>query len=800
MKPITKALFACLCAANCPSVVAQQASTHDTALAIEEVVVTARKREESLQEIPESVSAMSSVELEMANIDQLNDIGGRIANLTLTTRADGYPNVTIRGVGSFGNTQGVGFFVDGVQIITDASSKMGDIERLEVLKGPQGTLYGGSNVGGAIKFITKRPDLEEKEGNVTVAVGDQDTRNFSGTVGMPIVKDRLALRIFGYHEEDDGFLKSGNPTRLNGQSNTRIPLPGGGTTDAFWPSNDVCNAPFATPDNCDIPNIALKWRSRPNEREENGARISVLANVTDDIEFFGTARYNESDMGANNWRFEDPRELTFSRERDLTFAGRLTRETYAGTWEFNWDAGPAVFTYLGSYTSFERFETSDLDISREVGFDLYRPEWTKFPTHEFRITSTEESPFEWLVGVYTSKKKNDWDTFANFYDTTSVLTGAPFGPGGAPLPPGPLNILDTVLGDTSLPPTLAQEQTVRIYFPFENRYREIQHIGAFVSTNFSFWDHWDLGLGFRADYWSSDTLDRDAGLYGTGVPFLEQSETEYLPKVSLSYTFDDGTLAYFTYAKGYEPGGYNLYDPFGVPLLNPFVEEEAASYELGVKTSLFNHTLDVNVAGFYIDYKDRQFEIQQQIAIGGIVENILNAGDSTQYGMEFDFRWQADEYLTVTGGAGWVESYFKKGSSVINVNSGVTPLGNDNFPPWINKYSYTLSGQYIRPIADNLTFNGRLDWLGKGPFWFNMENTARNPGWDVVNARLAVDIGERWTLGFNAENIFDEDYYVDGSIWPGDAVPGTPAPSFDPVIATLGQPRRLTVDLRARFW
>lgn len=783
----------------CPAA-AQQQETGGVSAHLEEVVVTARKREESIMEIPESVSSISGFEMEMANIDQINDIGARIPNLTLSTRADGYPNVTIRGVGSFGNTQGVGFFVDGVQVNTDASVKFGDVERMEVLKGPQGTLYGGSNVGGAIKLITKRPDLQEKDGYVTVIVGDQNTRNFQGSVNYPVIADRLAVRIFGYHEEDDGFLKASNSMRLNGQSNTHIPLPGGGTTDAFWPSNDVCNAPFATQDNCDIPNIALKWRSHPNERDENGIRISVLAQVTDDIEFFGTARYNETDAGANNWRVEDPEQLTFSHERDLTFAGRLERETYAGTWEFNWETGPVLLTYLGSYTDFQRYETTDLDVSREVGFDLYRPEWTHFPTHEFRITSTMEGPLKWLVGAYTSKKKNDWDTFANFYNTTSVLTGAPFGPGGTPLPPGALAILDTILGDMSLPPTLADEQTVRIFFPFENRYREIQHIGVFVNGSYEFMEKWELSLGFRADYWSSDTLDRNAGLYGTGVPYLKQSETEYLPKISLSYTFDDGALAYFTYAKGYEPGGYNLYNPVGVPLLNPFKEEEATSYELGVKGRAFDDSLEATLAAFYIDYKDRQFEIQQQIAIGGIVENIINAGDTRQYGLEFEFRWEPIDSLLISGGAGWVDAEFKEGSQVINVNSGVTALDEDNVPPWVNKYSYSLSGQYTRSIMDNVTMNARLDWLGKGPFWFNMENTAKNPGWDVVNLRVALDLGDTWTLGFNAENIFDEDYYVDGSIWPGDAIPGTPAPTFDPVIGTLGQPQRLSVDLRARFW
>ena len=798
MRLITVAILACLGIIDTSFVVAQEQepATHETYV-LEEIIVTARKREEFLQNIPESISAMSSFDLEMANIDQINDIGGRISNLTLTTRADGYPNVTIRGVGSFGNTQGVGFFVDGVQIVTDASSKFGDIERLEVLKGPQGTLYGGSNVGGAIKFVTKRPDLNEKVGNITVTLGDQSTRNFSGTVGTPIIDGRLAIRVFAYHEQDDGFLTASNPIRLNGESNIRIPLPGGGTTDAFWPSNDVCNALFATlpsyTADCHLPNVAEKWRSRPNEREESGVRLSMLAKITDNIEFFGSVRHNKWDVGNNNWRVEDPKQLTYSRERDLTFAGRHTRETNAGTWEVNWDIGSAVLTYLGSYTDTESYRTTDLDVTSEVGFDLYRPELTQFATHEFRAASTSEGPIDWIVGLFSSKKENDWDSFANFYNTTSVLTAIG-------LPPGDLAILDTILGDYSTAPSLADEQLVRIYFPFENRYREIKHLGIFLTVNYAFLDRWKLGAGIRADHWSSDTLDRDAGLYGTGVPYLKQSDTEYLPKISLSYTSDNGAMTYFTFAEGYEPGGYNLYDPLGTPLLNPFSKEKVNSYELGLKKSLFDDTVDINVAGFYIDYTDRQFEIQQQIAIGGIVENILNAGDSTQYGLEFDFRWQVGEYLTVSGGAGWVEASFAEGSRVINVNSGVTSLGKDNTPPWINKYSYTLSGQYSRPISDNLTFSARLDWLGKGPFWFNMENTAKNPGWNVVNARIAIDFSNTWTLGLNAENIFDEDYYVDGSVWPGDAVPGTPAPSYDPVIGTLGQPRRLTVDLRFSFW
>lgn len=784
----------------------QQEVSQKGATMIEEVVVTARKREESIQEIPESVSAFSGLELEQAKIERIDNIGAHISNLNLSTRADGHPNVTIRGVGSHGNTEGVGFYLDGVQNATDASARFGDIERLEVLKGPQGTLYGGSNVGGAVKLVSRRPDLSEFGGNVTAVTGDENTQDYYGSINLPIAKDRVALRLFGYYVEDDGYVFANNPVRLNGLSNADT---------VFWPSNNVCQLPFdfspgfPEPANSpcgSIPNIAERWRKHPNERVEHGARVQLLAKLNENIELLVSGRYYDFNGGNNNWRVEEPNHYTFSRERELTFAGRRQMEVKAGTLELNWDAGPAVLTYLGSFTRLDRVDTTDLDVTNEVGFDLYRPEWTEFQTHELRITSSGAGPWEWLAGLYYALKKNDWNSFANFYATTSVLTGAPFcvarpgitcGPGGTLLA-GPLAILDTVLGDTSVPPSLEQEQGVRIYFPFENRYRETEHTAAFLTTSYRFTTGWELGFGLRLDDWSANTLDRDATLYGTNTPFLEQGKTELMPKASASYSFGDGTMAYATYAKGYEPGGYNLYNTVGVPLLNPFKKEQANSYEVGVKLPLADNMLELNAAVFYIDYKDRQFEIQQQIAIGGIVENIINAGDTEQYGIEADFRWKVNEFLTLAGNAGWVDAEFQPGAFVVNVNSGVS-LVDGNFPPWISKYSYSLGAQFEKPISADKTLRARLDWVGKGPYWFNMENTAKNPGYDVINARLELQFGDRWTVAASLENVFDEDYYLDGSVWPGDAVPGTPGPDFDPVIGTLGQPRKATFEVRVQF-
>ena len=137
------AAFALFAAAG-PVAVGEEA---DTAEDIEEVIVTARKREESLLEIPESVVAILGEDIDRQGLKGLEDIGFQVPNLNLSTRLDGFPNVSIRGLGSFGNTQGVGFYLDDVQVFSDASSRFGDLERIEVLKGPQGTLYGGSNIG-----------------------------------------------------------------------------------------------------------------------------------------------------------------------------------------------------------------------------------------------------------------------------------------------------------------------------------------------------------------------------------------------------------------------------------------------------------------------------------------------------------------------------------------------------------------------------------------------------------------------------------------------------------------------------
>ena len=462
---------------------------------LEEIIVTARKRDESLREIPESVSAISAFDLEQGHISHINDIGLRITNLNLSSRADGNPNVTIRGIGSFGNTHGVGFYVDGTQIFVDASAEFGDMERVEVLKGPQGTLYGGNNIGGAVKFVTRRPVLGEVSGEAEVEVGGQNTRNFEGVANLPL-GDSVAVRIFGYSKEDDGFVRGVAPERRNGRSNV---------TDTLWP--------FGIPaDNAAAPNMYGKdvtevWREHPNERDEVGFRVSLLAELAETTTLYAAMRHNELDAGNNNWRVEDGNNLKYIRDRELTFAGRNVRDTTGGLLEISHDLESGNLTYLGAVTDAEGLRTTDLDVSSEVGFDLVRPELTDVQTHELRFTSAGDGALEWQAGAYYAKWENDWDSWATFYGTTEVLCTL-FGDCGRP---GSLGILEPLsaaernalpsaeadprLGTPVQTPAFEQEIYNRLYFPFENRARERTNQALFATASYRVNEHWEIGVG-----------------------------------------------------------------------------------------------------------------------------------------------------------------------------------------------------------------------------------------------------------------------------------------------------------------
>jgi iron complex outermembrane receptor protein len=243
-------------------------------------------------------------------------------------------------------------------------------------------------------------------------------------------------------------------------------------------------------------------------------------------------------------------------------------------------------------------------------------------------------------------------------------------------------------------------------------------------------------------------------------------------------------MMYFTFAQGYEPGGFNLANFEGESSLFGFGPEEATSYEIGWKGRLAGGRVSASIAAFYIDYQDRQIEVQAESEAGTVIEGIVNLGDSKQHGVEAELVWQATDALTWMAAVGWVDAEWKSGASAQGVDlEGETP-------PNINDWGWNLSADWRQPVGDQglmLIVGAQVNYSGEYE-GLQAWNPVTNPDYTVVNAQVGIG-GPSWEFTINAKNLFDEDYYVDLQRFPNlHLLDG----GEEILIGTRGQPRLIT--------
>ena len=690
------------------------------------IVVTARKRAESTLEVPETVTAFGEQQLERAFIQDIDDVGLAVPNLQLSTRTDGFPNVTVRGIGGFGNTQGVGFYLDDVQLFADASSRFGDLERIEVLKGPQGILYGGSNIGGAVKFVSKRPELGELQGNVSLRAGSFDYFDAQAELNVPL-GENWAVKLFGYAETDDGFLVNPRTPRQNGRR---------AETGA------------------DI-----------GRREQYGARAALYGDLGG-AEIYITARYNELDAPNDPWIRETDGDFNYSREVDLSYSPRNTRKTVGLTGHVDIPIGDVTLQSVTSWSDTQSRRQTDLDIQPEFVLDLFRPEDFAVFTQELRLSSDDSGPFVWQVGGYYANIERDLES------VLIIREGFCF------IDPGTCD------------PLSQQDDVVLAEAPFEFSRREREQAAAFANGSFELGGGFEIGGGLRLDRTTSRRANLDSGLSGS------VAETVVLGRASVSWASpDETTLIYANFSQGFEPADFSLTNLTGANTLLGFGKEEADQIEVGYKGRLFDDALVLTIAAFYIDYRDRQFELQAaDPQTGGFVEAIVNVGDSTQKGIEFDFTWAMTDGLTLSGGAGWIDAAWK--DNVVSPISGRSLAGVR--PPNLSKFSASGALEYEGDLGPGEFFI-RAQGRYKGASSTNSQffdtpgddyPAFNNPAFFVADASAGVEFG-RFKANLTVENLFDERYFNDVQEFPnfaGNLNPGEPG---NIIIGTLGQVRRL---------
>ena len=734
---------------------------------IEEITVTARRREESLLEVPESISAFSEVQIDRANISGLSDIGLLVPNLYVGKRTDGFPNVTMRGMGSFGNVQGVGFYLDDVQLFGDSSGRFGDLERIEVLKGPQGVLHGGTNVGGAIKWITKRPDPDEFSGRVRAGVG---TDSFFDTelevnVPLPFLGETWAARLFVYGEDDEGFLKKRNAPRFSGER---------GTADS---------------------NIM--------EMHRYGVRGSIAGDITERLSLFATLRYHEED-GPNDYWSREANGSNFSHTdtRTNSFNPEHYRETWAWSVQLDYDFDDFTVTSITSNTDTNSDRETDVDVSPEFVLDLFRIHRIDVVTQELRFTSTGAGPFQWQFGGFYQNYDRDLNGDLYLFGGSSLAFADPaFIPDPATETDQGLDFNDPANRDRDDPDAVflgCSDVTLCDPLVFERSKRQRDTHAVFVNGSYR-WKAFEFSAGYRSDTWESQRFNDDSDVAG------KRKQTQNLFRGNVSWFLDDESLLYLTYSQGFEPGDFNLTSFEGVRDLFGYGPERATNYELGYKSRLFDNRVVLTAALFKTDYKDRQAELQLEAPTGEVIEGIINAGDSRNMGWEASVQalLHPDWTLTVDGGA--ISSEWKSGTTSPVTGrsiSGRTPL---NHADW----SASFALDYDRQLGVDTRMFGRFQVRSKGPAATNSQffDTPDDsfPPWDNERFTVAdLNVGVEWKqfeFGLRVENIFDEEYYIDVQ-----ELPNFAGPLFSPggsqeaiIIGTLEQSRRIRGYVQWRF-
>jgi iron complex outermembrane recepter protein len=364
----TLAIVIGLCASRPGPVAAAETSKAEAAdqPGLQEVIVTARKRTESLLDVPASITAISANTIERAHMTQIDDIGSMVSNLNIFEAHDNTPAVTLRGVGAFELVQGVGFYVNDVQLFEGQTVRPVDVARIEVLKGPQGTLYGGANIGGAIKYLTKDPG-DRWENEASVEFGEHTTRNYQAVLSGPLLTDgKLGMRVSLYDDNHGGYIY-----------------------DTFHHMNF-------------------------GDSHDKGGRITLLSEW-EDTRVHWYLSGDDLSSSNQNLNYTTPDDHTYRYSIDDYYFPSFLRKLWSTTLQIDHQLNPDVaLTSLSSYFSSYNRGVTDF-AKRPIPLDkLQQNIDQRVFTQELRLASTGHSQLDWIVGVFFEHHKTQPLTMDNF--------------------------------------------------------------------------------------------------------------------------------------------------------------------------------------------------------------------------------------------------------------------------------------------------------------------------------------------------------------------------------------------------
>jgi iron complex outermembrane recepter protein len=715
-----------------------------------EIVVTAQHRAENLQDVPISAQVIGGQALSDENFNSLATLSQTVPSLHISA-AGATSDMYIRGIGS-GNSQSfdqsVGTFIDDIYHGRARSSNATflDLDRIEILKGPQSTFFGNNAIAGALNIVTKKPG-DSFDTSARALYGENGQYAFEAAAGGPVT-DAFRVRIAAIVDGTGGWLKNVN----TGEYEPREYNDAARITAVYAPS--------------DAFDATLKVEAS-GDRQAGDLYLQIVNCPPPSP--FTTGAFCASALTQHVPTYTFPN--LGNEEGDAAGGGTFLSNTETAL-TMNYHVWDHTFTSVTGYFKYNYTQNLDLDATPLALATVAAPEQYYQLSQEFRVASPTNQTIEYLAGLYFQTDHLDYQQLVNypFFDGP-IESAPPF----APLIP---------------------------YLPLEQGFffSQPEHVySAFGSASWNITDSWRFTAGLRG---TSDekSYSRQVG-YGTGtetyggfVPLpaaveslpvailgtppatLTGTRTDraLMPSGKLQYQVDPRVMLYFSYSRGFKAGGFNGSDTTGLAANIPFAPEHVNAYELGLKSQWLNDTLLMNLDVFRSDYTDLQVVVEQGYSTGNGVAVVRNAAASRSQGVEYEGQWVATQNFRLIANITYLNSryldYPNAAPTALDIAQGREAQNLSGQPTeYAPTWSGSVTGRFTASLPNELHFTAELSPFFTSSYFLlaSEDQEGRQAGYVRLDARLSVETPDRrWALDLIGKNLTNRQILNFSSIEP----------------------------------
>jgi len=766
------------------------------AATLEEIVVTAQQRAESLQDVPVSVAAVTAKKISDSGIVDLQGLSELVPNFSINETGIS-TTVTIRGISSGINSgfeQSVGMYNDGIFYGRDQLARvpMIDMERVEVLRGPQGILFGKNSIAGAVSQISAKP-TDEFEGSVTALYepdhGETDLRM---VLSGPLT-DNLSGRLAVMTRELDGYVKNtelGVDEQNEDEQVVRATL--------RWDVNDSVTATL----------------------KSSQSTFDVLGRNMEVYQSFGHLEALNSVYNSPTAPWSVDTELNYIADNNGHFSNN---EVNNSTLTVDWDLEGLTLTSVTGYVDYEFTESCDCDFTGAPVFDAGRQEEYQQLSQEFRLTSDLGSNFDYIAGLFFQDTDLTYADQIQLPDPTVVNTALGLLGAGALQPFAPGSSTDRTFNQEGEVIALFAQGTWSVSEALRltvgGRYTEEKKDANRQQRH-------KANATFGGQYMPAVTADPVSGAYNVlyGIFAIEAydqingklDDSSFSPVVTMEWDANPDTMVYATWTKGYKSGGFDarsnghpdasvnngLKSGAAITGSWEFANEEATSVELGSKMSLADGAAELSVAWYMTDYTD----LQVSQFDGTLGFNVTNAGEAKVQGIEADGRWALTDNITLTGSVAYLDFNYEKFPNSQCYFQQEDTDGDKLCDAGGKRKEFTpelqanLGAAWASEMSNGLELNASLDvsFMDEYLYAANLDPRSKQDAYSMVNARIALAGSEgAWELALLGRNLTDETVINFGGNTPlGGTLTGGAGNSY---YAFVNRPRNIALQVNYSF-